>query len=342
MNWSDEIRILRRFLRDPAAKIWSDELLAETWNQSQREVQAEIGYLEDVRGLPVPPEVSASYSHECERAFLDSGDSNYRCLHSHQNWFSFTSACDAEVWFGISESATEDGVAYTHPWEAYMVTPNREPWHPWPHNLHSAKYVFYDEEPLRAHSKRVVAKSDIGYITRQGEPLLAYDHPDSENAFTLYPRPAVTFPDGSGEGMITDISTDTVVSEVGAISYRSGTLGGGYGMTLTAIEQVNNVLVIYDAIPADVAALSDPIDMPAYLVRYVRYRALERAYGANTDGRIPSLSRMWGDRYRAGLEAVRRFMRRRSQDREYQLRTQHRGASKTRRHPRLPDRFPAV
>lgn len=342
MNWSDELRILRKYLRDPYARIWSNEILSSVWNQSQRELQAEIGLLEDVRALPVPPQASASYMHESERAFLEDADSNYRCLHSHQGWFAFTSACDAEVHFGSSAQATEDGSAYTHPWEAYMVTPNREPWHPWPHDMHSAKYVFYDGEPVRVYNKRSVAKVDPSYITREGEPLGIYDHADSENAFSLYPRPAVTFSDDVGEGMATFVAGDTVAEEIGLISYRPGTLDSEPGITLTVIPQEENVLVIYDLLPSDIAGLSDPLDMPPYMTKYVRYRALERAYGANTDGRIPSLSRLWGERYRAGLDVLKKFTWQRKRDRDYRLRTQRPGASRTRKHPRLPDKYPAV
>ncbi len=343
MTWGTELRKVRRYLRDPAAKIWSDELIKHVWNQSQREFQDTTDILENVVALPVPPLASMSYMHDCEYAFLDSDDTNYRCLRHHQNWFSFTCAADAEVLFGNSPGATEAGAGYTHPHEAYLEQTNREPWHPWPNDLHQTKHIFFDNEPIGVTTRKAIASRDSSYIQRSGTPQEIFNYPDSDNAFSIYPRPtSFTWEDPAGTGMVTFVEGDTVAVEVGAIIQRTGTMDEGGGIAISVIDQLDNILVIYRILPKDVNSEGDILSLPDYLTKYVRYRVLERLYGANTDGRIPSLARLWAARYGAGLQAVKRFIWQRKRDRDYRLITKDRAAGRTRKHARLPDTYPAI
>ena len=94
---------------------------------------------------------------------------------------------------------------------------------------------------------------------------------------------------------------------------------------------------------ADLEDGSDESEFPRFIQKYIEYGTLERAYSANTDGKIESLGDYWALRRKMGLEAIKRFKGKRKTDRDYRLITK--GEPTGRRHrkePRLPDTYPAV
>jgi len=100
--------------------------------------------------------------------------------------------------------------------------------------------------------------------------------------------------------------------------------------------------MIYDVDPTNIETASDDGDFPDFLKKYIRYGVISRAYGANTDGRIQSLSDYWSIRYLAGVEATKKFSRNRNNDRDYRLITGGASTRRTRRHPRLPSTYPVT
>jgi hypothetical protein len=104
----------------------------------------------------------------------------------------------------------------------------------------------------------------------------------------------------------------------------------------------DNVFMVYDVCPRDVESDNDALEFPDYLSRYVRFGVVSRAYDAETDGRIPTLSKLWADRYKAGISTVKRFVRNRKQDRDYRLTTKPQSSRLRSRHPRLPSTYPSV
>jgi len=111
------------------------------------------------------------------------------------------------------------------------------------------------------------------------------------------------------------------------------------GIATEVLDADDNLLMIYDALPADVDSPGDEIEIPDYLTKYLRYGVLEKAYMANTDGHIPSLAVYWRGRYALGIEAAKRFRLKRSKDRDYALRP---ARPARRRLSRLPDGYPAI
>jgi hypothetical protein len=108
------------------------------------------------------------------------------------------------------------------------------------------------------------------------------------------------------------------------------------------IDAADNVLLIYDIDPADIQDELDESDFPAQLQKYIEYGVLDRAYGANTDGRIKSLREYWAFRYEMGIQVVKRYMSMRKQDRNYRFVTSTLPARRTVRRARLPDSYPAI
>ena len=164
--------------------------------------------------------------------------------------------------------------------------------------------------------------------------------PDEErNQFIPYPRPSdVTWDDMTLADMLDDTG--------GIVTWDEAALDeSNIGMVTDTIDTSASFFSVFEAIPADVPDnpsdwITTEIDWPAYLVKYIRFGTLERCYGADTDGFIPSLRDFWNQRKELGINAIKRFKYMRRQDRSYRMV----GGTSTSnsRHPRLPSEYPDV
>jgi hypothetical protein len=202
----------------------------------------------------------------------------------------------------------------------------------------------YDEEPIYAATRKNIQSCDASYVTTQGSPYAYYPHDETDNSYILYPRPPVAFQnDIAGEGMALYAAGDTEDDETGLIAVRDDSIpSGSLGASVDIIDTVNQVFLVYDVTPNDVTTISDDPAFPVFLRKYIRYGVISRAYGANTDGRIQSLSEYWKIRFDLGVNFTKKFVRNRRQDRDYRMVTKGLTARRSRRHPRLPDTYPHV
>ena len=130
-------------------------------------------------------------------------------------------------------------------------------------------------------------------------------------------------------------TTDTVANG----EWHDETLtGGDFGY----IDVDNNILIFYEKNPSEITEESDESELAVYFRKYVEYGVLADMYGANTDGRIPSLSEYWKMRKEVALNIIKSFKSKRFADRDYQLETKTLKGSRKSRHPRLPDKYPSV
>lgn len=148
-----------------------------------------------------------------------------------------------------------------------------------------------------------------------------------------------------------ELGTGTTAPGDGILRYTEDEASGDYGVLVDngndilhaeAISPDDNVLFVYAKTATALASPGDESDFPSFLQKYLEAGVLERAYGADTDGRIPSLRDYWAERKELGLKAVRRFLSNRRADRDYRLTTKGAPGFRTRRQPRLPDAYPAV
>lgn len=343
MTWATELNIIRRYLRDADQNIWSNDLLRGLYNQAQNELQQRTGILEDVTNIRIPPEFQGSYMYDYEWGYLD-GSNKYQCLRNQGNNFSFCYRWEVQENYGTAGDTADEGTNYTHPFEAYTSeTPGTPPPHPFPQNLHTIKGMYHDRCPLPYETKKNITRDDPSWVTRTGAVLAYYVDDQVSNHFYLYGKPStVTWEDDAGQGMVTSVEDDTTDSEEGIITQRTGSLlSDELGPAIDVISDDDNILIVYDVTPTEINGLGDTTDFPAYLNKYIRYRVLQLAYGANTDGRIESLSNYWGERAKVGLDIVKRFRNNRYKDRDYVMVTQGMGRRSI-RHPRLPDSYPQI
>lgn len=345
MSWVAELKKVRRLLRDPTGNVWSEAFLKNLWNETQQDYQKRTHVLEDVVAQRVPQLYHFAYQYDWEYAELPTTVSQfYRCLNTHDEKV-FCHRWEVQEITGIDGDVQDWGTHFTQPWEAFSgVTPGDVIKMRYPRGFNGAKFVAYDEEPIVPTSRKEIQSSDPSYVTRQGEPFAYYTHDEIDNSYVLYPRPSVGFAnDVEGEGLAFYEEDDTEDDETGTIAVRSGSGETGHiGGSVDIVDTASNVFMVYEVNPVDVGLVSEEIDYPEFLRKYIRYGVISRAYGANTDGRIPSLSDYWQLRYDIGVEVGKRYCRNRRSDRDYRMTTKGAMSRRTRRHPRLPDGYPAI
>lgn len=143
-------------------------------------------------------------------------------------------------------------------------------------------------------------------------------------------------------GMVLYVEND-VTETLGTFQVRTGSLFNQEdGVAVQVLDDTNNFLLVYDLTPADVKYDTDESDFPIFMRKYIDHKVISRAYGANTDGRIQSLSEYWNYRFEVGMKLIGTFMSRKKEDRDYCLITSRMEPGRTNRHPRLPSSYPAI
>lgn len=188
MSTHDELRRLRRFLRDPEAAVWENDLLRELYNAVQADLQARTGILEAIRALPLPPRYRSSYLFDWEWGFAEE-PSHHAGRHQGDD-VTFSARFEIQAIAGLGGETSEEGAAFIHPFEAWMgVSVGLHVKQPFPENFHTAKAVYYDEEPIELVERKRVTRADSAWSVRTGEPQLYFRDDEVSNEFVLYPRP---------------------------------------------------------------------------------------------------------------------------------------------------------
>jgi hypothetical protein len=337
-TFTDQITIVRRFLRDPDANIWDTSQLKLYWNAVQIEIAQKIGFLELAHSYRYPPSYTFSFMHEWEKAHAE-GDT-YQCFTPlQQQGIVCTYPWEAAYWMDQAAPADE-GMRFTHPWESAYATPADVVKLPLHVDYNKMKYVAWDEETITPLNEKQIALHDGSYRTCAGDPQHYY-HPDEEhNEVVLYPRPsAVTW----AEDNIVTNETVGLQDDEGLISWREdGLTEQDTGLTIEQIDTEGQLFCVFEALPQAIDDDIDTIeDWPDYMLYALRAGTLERAFGANTDGFIPSLRDYWKMRKETAIKAIKLFKQARSKDRDYRLGGYGR---KTGQHStlRLPSSYPAI
>jgi hypothetical protein len=344
MKVSDQIKRMRTMTRDPEGDVWSNQFYIDTFNDVQNEIQVKTGYLQNVAIVEIPPEAHFSYMHDWEWQYIPQAykDGAYRCFrYSEQGGIAYTSQFEAEILNRGTGENSESGMAYTHPWEAFMEAPNIPARLRFPSDFHSMLYIAYDREPIFYSELSPIQQSDQSYVNNPGRPISYYRVDNLDSEFVLYPMPTVTWP--SDEYLVfedVEVVSDGSEGEGVITAYQGSLLGAETGFDIEVIDDQDNVFMVYKAKPTTIEDQEDESDFPVFLRKYIEYGVNEQCFMANTDGQIASLADYWRFRYAHGINVIKRFMAKRKQDRIYQMRPQV-PIQRNQRHPRLPSNYPA-
>jgi len=196
------------------------------------------------------------------------------------------------------------------------------------------RYVAYDQYPLYATDGRELAANRF-YRVQMGRPIAYYSPDDLRDQIVLYPRPSsITWQD-----LVDSLGFDDAGGLDGILEDQTDARDAG--RTTEAYSGAGALLVIYEPIPQTLDSWADgEIDWPEWAWKYVMMGTLERAFGADTDGNIPSLRDYWKGRKEIGIQGLLRFKRMSRADRDYRLGGKRKSAVSSTL--QLPYGYPAV
>ena len=315
-----DVTKIRRFLRDPDGNIWDDAFLLGLWNDEQREYSRKHWVSEEATVLLFPAQFQMSYMFDHEWTFSGYADGNVRQCLLETYEYRCCQPWEIKGLGGVDGEETSIGDRTTHPWESYMIsTPADMVPMTFPTDHHKTLFMAYDMEPLSFKPFKDLSMGDRAFRTYAGSPEYYTVKDEISEAFYIYPRPSTV-----------EFDTTDVESEYN--------VGGGTGAIYTDIS--DNILIVYKPTAVDLDSISDDPVQPVWVRKYLEYGVLEKAYKANTDGRISSLADYWGWRKSLGDKILTDYKFKRIQDRNFQL-----GSSmvpRRQRGPRLPSTYPPV
>src|SRR5574343_1192613 len=322
---------IRRYLRDPDGDIWSDADLLRFWNDSEQDLAQKTKCLSDVQAYRYPPEYNYCICYDWQREYVEGDIYAPFIPWQSRDGVMVTAPWMVGYWQDNNEPDQSNYVV-TSPWMIEYAAPATTVDVPLHYRTDRILAMFWDNEVISPLDEGQIARTDPSYKTTAGTPTHYYRPDDYQNTFVPYPRPSsITHDEHDFSEILEDNGT--------IITYSDDWLQlGDTGLITDVVNSDGAFLAVLDISPRELLATTDDSDFPAWLQKYIEYGVLERAYGADTDGFIPSLRDYWRGRRDAGVKAILRAIRMRS------------GADKTvtmgtwpRRervmHPRLPSTY---
>jgi hypothetical protein len=303
------------------------------WNSAALETAQKLDILEHADSFRYPPLYSWAYQHDCEADYIE-GDTYKLQAFDCISQAGLIATYPWEAAYDYTNQETPDsGYRITQAWESVYGAPADPVRIALNAQLDSIVYLAWDEEALDPIDERMLAQEDGWYRTTSGTPRNYYRPDREQNEVVLYPRPSsVTWDDDltyDDDGEIVIFTEDAIdTSDV--------------GLSTDIIDTDGQCFMIYKAVPTSVESVSDEIDWcPPFVLAAVRAATLERAYGANTDGFVPSLRDYWKMRKDTAIKALLLYKYARLSDRDIRLGG---GAERPQRmaRPRMPDGYPRV
>jgi hypothetical protein len=323
---------MRRFFRDPAGAIWSSADLLTYFNDAQVEMANKTGLMVHVENHYYPPEYDWSYTYDWEREYVY-GTRYQMFIVNQASGDVITYPWESGYW--LSTQQTEDEYyRYMHPWEVHYVSNAETPAVPLHAKFDRMEFIAFDKNSLSPITKKELETGDPFYKNREGLVTHYWRPDDYSNILYPYPKPSTVVEQETGP-------EDVFVDGGGIISSDEGWLDAGdTGIVTDVIDCADAFLMIYQAQATEITDINDSSDYPDWWVKYIEYATLERAFGADTDGCIPSMRDYWKQRKDIGIKALKRFQRMMLTDRDFRLGGQTRIT--TRNRLRLPDGYPAI
>jgi len=342
-TFNESITRIRRFIRDPDGDIWDDETIRLLFNDAQLEISTKINFIERVHAYKYPPMWTWSYQRDWEFQHI-AGD-KYQCLHNWAGRDIIISYPWEPGYYLDTNDTADDGTRFIHPWEVVYCSPADVVKIPIHAKFHKGRFAAFDEIQIEPISEKELGQSDSYYKTTSGVPNSYYRANEYDNVMVLYPRPSgVTWDEYN---LFADTPGDSFSDTLGEgiITHEEDSLDeSDEGIIYDTIDTEDHLFMIFQAIPDDIeegeSSWDDEIKWwPAYMIPIIEYATLERCFGADTDGFIPSLRDYWEARKKIGIETIKLFKQKRLMDRDYQMGGRLKPIRSV--HPRLPSGYPA-
>lgn len=189
-TFSDTETRLRRYLRDPDAEVWSQDVLIQLFNEAQHTFNKDTSVLEKVVGMHVPQNTDYTRCYLWEEDYVSGAirrcgqyydATEYLCLYTWEV---------AQI-RGYTPDAT-DGYRSCYSWEIYTLSEVVEDVDVYklPYDYDTTTYMAFDREPLLPIDEVDLMHGDSSYRTHSGGPVFYYRiGQDEDREFAMYPRP---------------------------------------------------------------------------------------------------------------------------------------------------------
>jgi hypothetical protein len=317
-------------LRDPDGLIWSDADLITYWNRALIEIVQNTLVLERADSYEYPSKFTWAVSQEWERGYAD-GDILPFGKYWEAGGMNSTYTWEASYWME-SSTGPQAGYVITQPWESVHGKPDDI----LPVKLNDRHlrtiYIAHDQERVEGIQLQELGRIDPWYRTRTGFATHYYFWDETEMLIGLYPRPS--------QVTIDELDTEEVLSDTGGIvTWAEGsTEDSDTGWVTDTVDTQYKTFVIYVPYPPMTESVMDEVNYPTWCRHYLEAHVLEQAFGADTDGYIPSLENYWRARKELGIQVLKDLRIAAMKDRKIQMGPQ--GHKRIWKHPTLPSGYP--
>lgn len=301
----DSLPRLRRFLRDPDGAIWDNAAIVRFWNRAQIDLAEKAKIHLAAEAFRYPSVYNFAYSYGWERGFLEGDLTQFGTVMRQQAGTVTTYSW--EVGSALNVAVPHSGNAYSQPWESVYGAPADV----LPVKVHSRIIkpivVAYDEVVLEATEIQRLSRQDPYWRTRKGTPACWYWWDQTRTSIGLYPNPTASISETEIGDILSDTGGIVLFTDTGSETNPSG-------LVTEEVALTDNLFVAYVPFPAQISSVSDETDWPEYCRHYLECHVLYQAFGADTDGFIPSLRDYWKSRYDMGVEILKGLKYKRLKD----------------------------
>ncbi len=357
MKFSEVETRVRRYIKDPDAKVWSRDLLMDLFNQAQDQFNKDTRMLVKIGGAHTPGIYDSTTANKWEEEYIEG------TVREFGEYFEGTIHLCSFKWEVAMlrgyEPIAGDNYRVTHAWESYISDITVDDWDVlrFPDDFDKPILVMYNKKRLERLSESKAIKLDTKYKTRKGEPVRYIPvQNDEERQFAMYPRlNTVTFTDygrsfpgyynlGPNEGMITVVDEGTT-EEYGTFYRWDDVLPtmDDYGIVVNYIPTVSNVTVVYA--PRIEPVFHEDSNIANWLdwqVKYIERLMVSLAFSCNNNRYNPTLSGAWQQRYQDGLNVIQRYKGKRLSSITTRLRSPSRTSVGSTGCIKFPDTYPSV
>lgn len=319
---------IRGFLRDPDGDIWTNDQILQYWNRALIDIEQKTGVIEVAESFPFPSQYTYAITYAWERQFVE-GDIWEPFDFWEAGNAAITYVWEAAYWQADVKTA-HSGYVITQPWEAKYVNPDNVL--PVQVNQQMSKVTFasFDEQTIKGTTIQSLGGQDQWYKTRKGECLSYYWWNETDMQIGLYPNPPV---------ILDTLEIDEVFDDEGGIVLfeDSNPETSDTGYVTNVVETDDTLFMVYKPY-SQVDSILEEVPYPEWTRHYLEIAVLEYAFGADTDGFIPSLRDYWQARKEIGYKILHKLHNAKMEDRN--LVRGAKASPRRYRHPRFPAGYP--
>ena len=324
------------------SSVFTDGLIIRIYNEVQMQVALRTSVFERVINLSVPAICLSTRTHDWEEDYISKSSSLF---------YSFVSVyTTTQQWESMYEEDTvvTGGYIGTQPWEVLYASIQNRLRHFLPDDFIELLFVAYDNKPIECIYRESIGSIGASFKTNSGTRPSVYMEDKESNDFYLYPRVEVNgiteMNDDFGELVYADGSNDSLNPDVdyGVVIFSSTEMmDSNYGVLVRSQDSVNALQIIYRHIPVTLSTLTDTLEWPSWIVKYIEHRVISRLLLAETDLYNSKLSQMFHNLYEEGLGVVKKYKSKQCSMRVYKFGDLNQSGRVGRKRADLPSKYPS-